>query len=161
MDYPFASCHKRSGFKSPGRILVWNRDSPVSIVSLHWWPWRDWSFLWPRLRRASSLTVTRPSCWQCDNLIWSHTALLSRFHAHCRFPFQLHNRRSRLLGGALWRACNLTTFSPCLTGSVDYPFASSHKGPGFKSPGGYFCETGILLLVLSRFKTLLNIVLNI
>ncbi len=36
-------------------------------------------------------------------------------------------------GGALWRACNLTSFSPCLTGPVDYPFASCHKGPGFKT----------------------------
>jgi hypothetical protein len=43
----------------------------------------------------------------------------------------------------LWRACNLTSFSPCLTGSVDYLFASRHKGPRFKSPGGYLCETGI------------------
>jgi hypothetical protein len=47
-------------------------------------------------------------------------------------------------GGALWRACNLTSFSPYLTGPVDYPFAARHKGPGFKSPGGggYLCETG-------------------
>ncbi len=51
----------------------------------------------------------------------------------------------------MWRACNLTSFSPCLTGPVDYPFASRHKGPGFESPGGYLCETGILLLVLSRY----------
>ncbi len=43
----------------------------------------------------------------------------------------------------LWRACNLTSFSPCLTGPVDYPFASRDEGPGFKSPGGYLCETGI------------------
>jgi hypothetical protein len=34
---------------------------------------------------------------------------------------------------------------------VDYLFASHHKEPGFKSPGGYLCETGILLLVLSRY----------
>jgi hypothetical protein len=34
---------------------------------------------------------------------------------------------------------------------VDYPFASRHKGPGFKSPGGYLCETWILLLALSRY----------
>jgi hypothetical protein len=33
------------------------------------------------------------------------------------------------------RACNLTSFSPCLTGPVDYPFASRHKGPGFKPQG--------------------------
>ncbi len=40
-------------------------------------------------------------------------------------------------GGALRRACNLTSFSPCLTGPVDYLFASRHKGPKFKSAGGY------------------------
>ncbi len=51
----------------------------------------------------------------------------------------------------LWRACNLTAFTPCLTCLADYPFASRHKGPRFKSPGGYLCETGILLLALSRY----------
>ncbi len=30
-------------------------------------------------------------------------------------------------------------------------FASRHKGHRFKSPGGYLCETGILLLMLSRY----------
>ncbi len=94
----------------PRGVLMWNRDSPVSIVSLYWWPRRDWSFLWPGLRQASSRTITRPSCRQCDNPTWSHTALLSQFHACCRSPFQLHNRRSRLLGVALWKACNLTSF---------------------------------------------------
>jgi hypothetical protein len=83
----------------PRGVLMWNQDSPVSDVSLHWWPRRDWS-LWPPLRRASSQTVTRPSCRQFDNPIWSHTAFLSRFHARCRSPFRLHNRRSRLLGGS-------------------------------------------------------------
>jgi hypothetical protein len=73
----------------PRGVLMWNRDSPVSVVLLHWWPWSDWS-LWPRLRRASSWTVTRPSCWQCDNPTWSHTAFLSRFHARCRFYLRLH-----------------------------------------------------------------------
>jgi hypothetical protein len=51
----------------------------------------------------------------------------------------------------LWRACNLTSFSPCLTGPVDYLFASCHKGPRFKSPGRNLCETGILLSALSRY----------
>ncbi len=83
----------------PKGVLMWNLDIPVSVVSLHWWPQRDWSSLWPRLRWASSRTVTRPSCRQCDNPTWSHTAFLSRFHARCRSPFRLHNRRSRLLGG--------------------------------------------------------------
>ncbi len=46
--------------RDPGSIprgdLMWNRDSPVSIVSLHWWPQCDWS-LWSHLRWASSRTV--------------------------------------------------------------------------------------------------------
>jgi hypothetical protein len=49
-------------------------------------------------------------------------------------------------------SCNLTYISSCLTGSVDYLFASRHKGPGFKSPGEYLCKTGILLLALSRYE---------
>ncbi len=55
------------------------------------------------------------------------------------------------VNNVLWRACNLTSFSPCLTGPVDYLFASRHKGPRFKSPGGYLCETRIFLLGLSRY----------
>jgi hypothetical protein len=51
----------------------------------------------------------------------------------------------------MWRACNLTAFIPCLTGPVDYMFASRHEGPWFNPQGGYLCETGILLLVLSRY----------
>ncbi len=58
----------------------------------------------------------------------------------------------------VWRACNLTSFSPCLTGPVDYPFASRHKGPGFKSPGGYLYETEILLLVLSHYIGDINVI---
>ncbi len=57
----------------------------------------------------------------------------------------------------LCRASNLTAFSPCLTGPVDYLFASRHKGPGFKAPGGYLCETRILLLALSRYKVFLRL----
>ncbi len=30
-------------------------------------------------------------------------------------------------------------------------FASRHKGHRFKSPGEYLCETGILLLAMSRY----------
>jgi hypothetical protein len=56
-------------------------------------------------------------------------------------------------GGALWRSGYLTSFSPCLTGPVDYLLASRHKGLRFKSPGGYLCETGILLLALSRYRS--------
>ncbi len=135
----------------PRGILMWNWDSPVSVVSLHWWPRRDCS-LWPHLRRASYRTDTRPSCRLCDNPTWSHTALLSRFHAHCRSSFRLHNWHSRLLGGggALWRACNLTAFihsSKFQWFTCLLPVMRAQA----QSPGGYLCETGILLLALSRY----------
>jgi hypothetical protein len=115
------------------RVLMWNRNSPVSIVSLHGWPQGDWS-LWPCLRRASSRTITRPSCRQCDNPTWSHTALLSWFHVRCRSSFTTDI--VSCWGGALWRACNLTAFIPCLTSPVDYPFASRYEGPWFNPQGG-------------------------
>jgi hypothetical protein len=120
----------------PRGVLMWKRDSPFSVVSLHWWPQHDWSS-WPRQRRASSRTITRPSCRHCDNHTWSHTALLSQFHARCRSSFRLHNRHNRLRGVALWRACNLTAFIHSLTGPVDYPFASHHEGPVNPQRGTY------------------------
>ncbi len=85
--------------QSPGGVLLWNRDSPVSVVSLYWWPRCDWS-LWSRLRWASSWTITRPLYRQCDYPTWSHTALLFQFHTHCRSSFQFHSRHSRLLRGS-------------------------------------------------------------
>jgi hypothetical protein len=135
----------------PWAVLMLNQDSPVSVVLLHWWPRRDWSSLWPRLRRALSQTVTRPSCRQCDNPTWSHTAFQSLFHGRCRSPFLPHNWRNRLLGGS-----PVESLQPCLTGPVDYLFASPHKGPRFKSPGGYLCKTGILLLALSRYMFIIS-----
>ncbi len=43
----------------PRGALMYVKHSPVSVVSLHWWPRHDWS-LWPGLRRALSRMVTRP-----------------------------------------------------------------------------------------------------
>jgi hypothetical protein len=127
----------------PEGIFMWNRDSPVSVVLLYWWPRHDWS-LWPRLRRASSQTPTRPSYRQCDNPTCSHTALLSRFHVRSRSSFWLHNRHSRLLGGALWRSCNLYAFTHSLTGPVGQPFGSTHhEGPGFNPQGGTYMKPGL------------------
>ncbi len=62
---------------------------------------------------------------------WFHLALLSWFHARCRSSFQLHNQHSRLLGRALWRACNLTVFINSSTRPVVHPNASCHEGPRF------------------------------
>ncbi len=133
----------------PGSIP---RDSPASVVLLHWWPRRDWS-LWPCLRRSSSQTITRPSCRQCDNPTLSHTALLSRFHARCRSSFRFHNRHSRLLGGgspmeSLQSHCIHTQFHWSSGPPVCFP----SWGTRVQSPGGHLCETGILLLALSRYN---------
>jgi hypothetical protein len=141
----------RDPVQSPGGILMWNRDSPVSIVSLHWWSRCDWS-LWPRLRQASSRTVTR--C-RADNVI----ILLDITQLFCP-SFTLaagppSGFTTDIVGcwrGALWRACNLTVFTQSSTGPVVHPFASRHEGPGFNPQGGYLCETGILLLGLSRYN---------
>ncbi len=117
----------------PRVLLMWNWDSPVSVVSLkvHWWPRRDWS-LWPRLRRASSWTVTRPSCWQCDNPTWSHTALLSGFTLAEGPPSGFTTDIVGCWGGALWRACYLTAFIHSSTGPPVY----LSWGTWVQSPGG-------------------------
>ncbi len=141
----------------PRGELMWNRDSPISIVSLHWWPWRDWS-LWPRLRQALSQTVTRPLCRQYDNPTWSHTALLSQFHTRCRSSFRLHNRHSRLLGGG-----GESSGEPAISlHSHIVPLVqwSTRLLPVMRDlgsiPRGYLWETGILLLALSRYMMVKN-----
>jgi hypothetical protein len=137
---------------------MWNRDSRVNVVSLHWWPRHDWSFLWPCLRRASSWTITRPSCRQCDNPTWSHTALLSQFHACCRSSFWLHNRRSRLLGGGSpvesLQSHFILTMSHWSSG---LPVCFLSQGTWVQNPWGDLCDTGILLLALSRYKRILYV----
>jgi hypothetical protein len=42
----------------------------------------------------------------------------------------------------VWRACNLTAFTPCLTGPMDCPFASNHEGPRFNPQGGTYVKLG-------------------
>ncbi len=137
----------------PWGVLKWNRDSPVSVVSLHWWPQHDWSSLWPHLRRASSRTITRPLCRQCDNPTWSHTAFLPRFHARCRSPFRLHNQRSRLLGGEPWGdpAISLHSHHVSLV-QWSNPLLPVTRNLGSNLLGGYLSETRILLLALSRYR---------
>ncbi len=45
-------------------------------------------------------------------------------------------KSNAIIFSSLWRACNLTSFSPCLTGPVDYPFAPVSKDLGSKPLGG-------------------------
>ncbi len=54
-------------------------------------------------------------------------------------------------GGSLWSACNLTAFTHSLTGPVGQPLLPVMRDPGSIPMGGYLCETGILLIVLSRY----------
>jgi hypothetical protein len=42
--------------------------------------------------------------------------------------------------------------------SSGLPVASRHEGPRFKSPGGYLCKTGIILLALSRYTTVIKMI---
>ncbi len=143
--YPFASVMRDpilKGYLCETGILL------LSVVSLHWWPRRNWS-LWPCLRQASSQTVTRPLYRQCDNPTWSHTALLSRFHARCRSSLRLHNRHR---GGALWIACSLTTFTHSSILLVQW---SIHLLPIMRDlgsiPRGVLMCSRTLLLVLSSY----------
>ncbi len=90
----FASRHKGHRFKSPGGTYVKPGFSCLRCLATLVTP------TWLIINRASSPTVTRPSCRQCDSPTWCHTAFLFRFHARCRSPFWLHNRQCRLLGGS-------------------------------------------------------------
>ncbi len=101
---------------------------------------------------ASSPTITRPSCRQCNSPTWSHTAFLSRFHASLQVSLLASQPTESAAGG-----------EPCGEPAISHDshhvslvqwtnlFASHHKGLRFKSPGGYLCETGILLLALSCY----------
>ncbi len=133
------SAHLLPAMRDPGSIprgvLMWNRDSPVSVVSLHWWPQRDWS-LWPHLRRASSRTITRPLCQQCDNPTWSHTALLSRFHARWRSSFRRHNGHSPLLGGSSVESLQSHCIRTQFHWSSGTPVCFLSWGTCVQSPGG-------------------------
>ncbi len=104
-----------------------------------------------RLRRASSRTVTRPSYQQYDNPTWSHTALLSRFHACCRSPFRLHNRRSQLLGGSPVESLQSHIILTMSHWSSGLPVCFPPQETWVQNPWGGLCETGILLLALSCY----------
>ncbi len=77
---------------------------------------------------------------------------MSWFYARCRSFFQLYNWHSRLLGGSPVESLQ----SHCIHTQFHW---SSCPPVGFQSwetqvqtPGGYLCETGILLLALSCYN---------
>jgi hypothetical protein len=48
----------------------------------------------------------------------------------------------------MWRAFNLTSFTHSSTGPVVQPVCFPSRGTWVQSPGGYLCETGILIVLL-------------
>jgi hypothetical protein len=129
---------------------MWNQDSPVSVVSLHWWPWRD-----PITGFVTLKVLHWAPCQQCvsrDRL--DHTAFLSRFHARCRSPFWLHNRRSRLLGGSPVESLQSHMILTMSHSSSGLPVCFPPLGTQVQIPWVDLCETGILLLALSRYDIL-------
>ncbi len=151
---PIFSRHEGLWF-NPRGVLKWNRESPVSVALLHWWPRRDWS-LWPHLRWALSRTVTRLTCRQCDNPTWSHTALLSRIHAHCRSSFELLNRHSRLLGGSHMESLQSHCIHTQFHWSSGPPVCSHHEGPGFNPQGGTYVKPGFSCWCFSRYSFIIR-----
>ncbi len=141
VDYLFASCHKGPRFKSQGGYLC---ETGILLLALSRYIGDPavidhYGLVWggPRLRRASSWTFSRPSCWQCDNPTWSHTAFLSRFHACCRSPFlllggepcgepaiSLHSHHVSLVQ---WTTCLL----PVTRDSGSNPQGGTYVKPGF------------------------------
>jgi hypothetical protein len=130
----------------PRGVLMWNRDSPVSIVSLHWWPLHDWS-LWPRLRRALSDNVIIPL--DLTQLFCPGFTLTAG--PPSGFTTDIVSCWGGSPGESLQSHCIHTQFH-CSSGP---PVCFPSRRTWLQSPGGYLCETGILLLALSRYNALM------
>ncbi len=142
--HPFASRHKGS---IPRGVLTVCGTGNLLLALSHYIGDPDvidhCGLVWGGLRPKLSLSCPKLSYRQCDNPTWSHTTLLSRFHARCGSSLRLHNHIVGCWGGALSRACNLTALIHSSTGPVVHPFASRHEGPGFNPQGGTYLEPGI------------------
>jgi hypothetical protein len=153
VDYQFASRHKGPRFKSPGEYLC---ETGILLLALSCFIGDPdmidhHCLVWGGPRPEPSL------CPRTDNVIipLDLTTQLScpGFTLAAGLPSVFTTDGVGCWGGVLWRSCNLTSFSPCLTGPVDYLLASRDKGLRFKSTGGYLYKTGILLLALSRYRS--------
>ncbi len=117
VDYQFASCPEGPGFNLQG------------VTRCDWSLWLVWGGLRPKPllgRRANNviilLDLTQLSC--------------PGFTLAACPPSSFTTDIVGCWVGALWRACNLTAFTPHLTGPVVHPFASCPEGPGFNLQGG-------------------------
>ncbi len=147
-----------------GGVLMLNRDSPVGLVSLYWWSHMIWSLAslpfsgcFTRLSadnvksqqlRCPSVGASLGFAPTMCKLTWSHTALLSRFLA--AQPTELAAGGSSVESLQSHHIHNMSHWSSGLP--VCFPL----WGTRVQTPGVYLCETGILLLALSRYKRLIS-----
>ncbi len=95
---------------------------------------RDWSFLWPYWGWLCPEPSLGP---RADNVIipLDLTQLFYPGFTLAAGPLSgFTTDRVGCWGGALWRACYLTSFPPCLTGPVDY--LTTTRDPSSKPLGG-------------------------
>jgi hypothetical protein len=133
----------------PRGVLMWNLDSPVSVVSLHWWPnvIDHCGLVWGRLRLEPSLGH------RADNVIIPldlTQPFCPGFMLAAGPPSGFTTDIGGCWGGALRRACNLTASTTQFQWSSGPPVCFSSLGTWVQSPGGYLCETWI---ALSRYNT--------
>jgi hypothetical protein len=133
----------------PLGVLMWNWDSPVSLSRYIGDPdlIDHCGLVWGGLR-------PEPSLGPCaDNVIipLDLTALLSQFHPCCRSSFWLHNHKSAA-GGSPVEILQSHCIHTMSHWSSGLPICFPSWGTWVQSPGGYLCETRILLLVLSRYN---------
>ncbi len=121
----------------PRGVLMWNLDSPVSVVSLHSWPWCDdrYGLVWGGLCPEPSL-----GC-RANNVIIL-LDLTQLFYPGFTLaedpPSGFTTDIVGCRGGALWRACNLTAFTHSSTLPEGHLFGSRHVGSGFNPQGGTY-----------------------
>ncbi len=159
MDYPFASHHEGPRFKSPGGVLMWTVILLLALSRYIGDPmWCDHWLHCPSVGASlgSAPTMCKPAAsspfrgcftrlrgnnlW-ADLILHSSSVPVSHLLQVLLPASQLTESAS---GGSPLESLqsHFTSFTPCLTGPVDYLFASRHEGPGFKSPGGTSVKLG-------------------
>jgi hypothetical protein len=135
----------------PRGVLLWNQDSPVS---LHWWPDVIDHFcglVWIGLRPELSLG-------RCaDNVIipLDLTQLFCSGFTLAAGPpssFTTNNRHSWLLEGSPVESLQSHCIHTMSHWSSGLPICFPSWCTRVQSPGGYFCETRILLFVFVLYR---------
>jgi hypothetical protein len=138
---------RNQGSNPLGGVLIWNRYSPVSVISLHWWPQHDSDHWLRRPSMGASLGSVPTMCKPGST--WSHNSSIPVSRS-----LQVPLPASQPKESASWG-------EPC--GEPAISLHSHHvslvqwttrllpvmRDPGSNPRGGVLCEN--LLLVLSRY----------